>query len=247
MTDKARRYLAVACSAVALSLTVWGLIIAATDTNVPSTDALALHGTPPSTARVLVTLSGQFPATLTAQTDIDFSRNALESDISASGWWPVQVATAYYDGDHPGQIDLRLGGASTWSAIKGPNANLFGLSLEFTHPDIDLIAGFNSESITHVGYETRYEFSRTAGVLPQGGVGPVTLAITTGSTGEVVGVAINYGRQHPVSLTLTVESYNQPVNLGPRPTATFQSNSAEVAKIQQAITNDWSSLFKFTL
>ena len=209
--------------AVAVGLSVFGIVAAATDPNPMglAKDTLVLNGYPPKTANILVTVSTGSAYRVSANVNVDFVHNTIEATVSLPAITSVSA------------IDLRLidnhlyaGSASATSskylAIAMKQPSLFGDSLELTKPDIALISGFGQEVITHNGYITTYTYSRDNVAVsslfgPSSssvGVGSLTWSISTGSQGEVMASSATItSKGSTTSITATVESYNQPAHI----------------------------------
>ena len=98
---------------------------------------------------------------------------------------------------------------------------LFGVSLELTKPDIDLISGFH-ESMSRSGYSTTYLFTRNHVVLSRllgsakslSTLGSVRWSITVGSQGEASASTLVIKSKHATStISVKVLSYNQPATI----------------------------------
>lgn len=216
-----RRLLALVVAAVALALTVTGVVIAATDSN-PSgatKDPLALNGYPPKTANLLVTLSSSGGVGLSANVAVDFRNDRVDAVVR----FPLVVVTA--------AVELRLArgnlyarsadvSSGPWLSTPLKTPSLFGVSLELTKPDINLITGFN-ESATTSGYSTTYTFthdhvalSSLFGPNTTSTLGSVRWTITVGSQGEASKSTLTVTSKHSTStLSVTVLSYNGPVDV----------------------------------
>jgi hypothetical protein len=209
---------------VALALTVTGIVIAATDSNPgrSAKDPLALNGYPPRSADLLVTLSTGAPYGLSADVAVNFKSNRVDAVVR----FPLVVATV--------AVELRLirnhvyarsadASSGPWlrAALKTPN--LFGLALEMTKPDIDLITGFDHKTVSKSGYSTTYDFYRnrvavsSVSSTASSGVasaGSVRWLITVGSQGEVSQSTLSVKtKKAEMTLSVTVQSYNQPARI----------------------------------
>jgi hypothetical protein len=241
VTDRHRRFILIASALCALVLTVWGLDIAATDANFPTSDSLRLGGTPPTSVEMSLHVAGLFTVPIDGNVDVNFDSNQLNGTFHADEPFATIAAHVLYDGAHPGQLAVSTDGVK-WSEIGAPNANLFGLALELTRPDLDLIGGFDSQAIVHRGVFTDHVFSRASGATPRGGNGPLTLTITTGSSGEVTGAAVVFGGSHPVDATLIVDDYNHYVSTHGWPhhfsgTTSLLTEASRVSALWQALFN----------
>jgi len=207
-------------AAIAFALTVAGVVLAATDSNPLgiSKDPLALHGYPPKTADVALSLQSGSGAGLTAQLQVDFAKGRVEAHVQ----FPI-IFTAVNEelrlvGGH-----LYVRGASVargpWLGVPLKSPNFFGVSLEMIKPDIALITGLN-KTVQHSGYETIYTFSRQAvalnvlGAKGRSTLGSLRWTIITGASGEVVSSSLELtSHQRTTTLSLNVLSYNQPVHV----------------------------------
>lgn len=223
---------------VALALTVTGLVIAATDSNPGATakDPLALNGYPPSSANLLVTLSTGAPYGLSANVAVNFKSNRIDAVVR----FPLVVATA--------AVELRLihnrvyarsadASSGPWLAAALKTPAIFGVSLEMTKPDIDLITGFDHKTVTKSGYTTTYDFyrDRVAVSSPFGTptssstVGSVRWIITVGSQGEVSQSSLTVKtKKSEMTLSVTVLSYNQTTHIATPAPSSVKSVSHSV-------------------
>jgi hypothetical protein len=213
----------IALALFATALTVFGVAYAATnnESGAPAKDPLQLHGYPPKTASLLVTVTTGQSYSVTADVNVNFSASTAEAIIH----FPLLFSVA--------SVDLRLVGSHVYAApadvssgawltfpIKPPA--FFGLSLEMTKPDIGFIKGFTHETTTTSGYSTTYDFSRK-GVALRNVLGPSTnsvvlgslnLSITEGSQGEFSAGIMTMKSAHAYTkITMQVLSYNQPVRI----------------------------------
>ena len=247
------RYWAYAIAVVALALTVTGLVLAASDPNPGGVakDPLVLNGYPPRTANLLVTVAAGSNVALRADVAVDFRSNR----VSAVAQVPLVVSTASVDARYvSGHVYLRSADVSNgpWYDVAATLPSLFGLSLEFTKPDIDLIAGFGSEHVTHAGYATTYTFFRdhvalTSLFAPASAtstIGSVRWSITVGSQGEVTQSTLEVdAKGTSTNVAVTVLSYNQPVTVQrPSPSQVRRLATSQVDKLLMA-----ASLKKFLI
>ncbi|HUY42442.1 MAG TPA: hypothetical protein VMU98_01625 [Acidimicrobiales bacterium] len=224
-------------AALALALTITGVVLAATDSNPLglSKDPLALGGYPPKTADVALSLRSGSGAGLTAQLQIDFAKERVEAHVQ----FPV-IFTAVNEeirvvGSH---LYVRASSVAQgpWLAVPLKTPNFFGVSLEMVKPDVALITGLE-KTVQHSGYETIYTFFRKSAALNVlGAAGRSTLGslrwtIITGVSGEVVSSSLELKSHHRVTtLSMQVLSYNQPVHV-----------SAPAAKDVHALTKGFFS------
>jgi hypothetical protein len=235
-----KRLPAIVLAAVALALTITGVILAATDPN-PSQvlkDPLVLNGYPPKSADIELVVSTGQAYSVDANVNINFNTNALEADFRI----PMFFSAA--------QIDVRLvnnqlyAGSPNFSSLIGANwigtkanlPSLYGLSLEMTKPDIPLISGFPIESVSTSGYSKTYTFERKNFILSTPSSLPVKMpagatlriSITVGSQGEVTASSVSLeSKTTDFSLTATVLSYNHPATIvAPPPSRVKQENTS---------------------
>jgi len=216
---------------IATGLTVFGIVLAATDSNpadIPK-DSLALNGYPPKTAEVAVTVTTGNAITVHAIVDVNFQTNKIEATFEV----PLLLSGV--------PVDLRIIGdeayASTpnfqatvgrpWISLKEKLPSLFNYSLEFVRPDISFISGFSRETVTKNGYFVTHDFSRdnvalkdlgaSTSTLPK--VGSLNWSITTGKQGEVTASTVKVSMKHQSTMIrATVIAYNQHVAIA-RPNA----------------------------
>ena len=218
----AQRLKALALAAVALALTVTGVVIAATDSNPAGVakDPLTLNGYPPKTADLAVTLTGGASFGLSANVQVNFRTGRVAADVS----FPLVVTTA--------EIDLRLArghlyarpaneSSGPWLITGLKTPALFGVSLELTKPDINLITGFHKR-VTKSGYSTTYTFTRRHVALSKlfgstsstSTLGSVRWSITVGNQGEVTQSTLReQSAKGVMTLSVSVLSYNQPATV----------------------------------
>ncbi|MFY9783608.1 MAG: hypothetical protein WAK12_08775 [Acidimicrobiales bacterium] len=217
-----KRMMAIVIAVVALALTVTGVVIAATNSNAsgPAKDPLALNGYPPKTADLLVTVSTGSGVTLNANLDVNFTTNQAQAVAN----FPLVITTAsvnlcFAEGDVYERSADVSSGPWYWAKLKLPN--LFGVSLEMTKPDIDLITGFQ-KTVTKSGYSTTYQFHRTDVALSHllgkakanSALGSIRWTITVGSQGELSqSTLVEQTKRSTIDLSVTVLSYNQPVHV----------------------------------
>ncbi|HVB19202.1 MAG TPA: hypothetical protein VNE22_02850 [Acidimicrobiales bacterium] len=207
-------------AAVAFALTVTGVVVAATDSNPLgiSKDPLALHGFPPKTADVALSLRSGSGVGLSAQLQIDFAKGRVEAHVQ----FPV-IFTSVNE-------ELRLVGGhlyvrgsnvaqGPWLGVPLKAPNFFGVSLEMIKPDIALITGLK-KTVAHSGYETIYTFARQSvalnvlGAKGRSTLGSLRWTIITGASGEVVSSTLALASHHrTTTLSMNVLSYNQPARV----------------------------------
>jgi hypothetical protein len=231
-----------ALAALALALTIMGVVLAATDPN-PSgiaKDSLVLHGVPPRSANLLVTVSNGQSYTVSATITANFDTSRVEAIVQ----FPLLFAQTSVDlrlvGDHlyAEAADVSSG---KWLEVNASAPPFFGIALELTQPapDLNLIKSFDHESVTTSGYFTTYDFSsrnvalsNVLGTPRKIVLGSLDITITTGSSGEVTGATMTSRSRHDMSkITVQVLSYDKPARIdAPRAS---DVNSLKVASIRQ--------------
>jgi hypothetical protein len=217
-----KRLMAVVIGVVALALTVFGVVVAATNSNTSGAakDPLTLNGYPPKSTDLYVTLTTGSGVNLNATVGVNFVSNRVD----AVAHFPLVITTASVDvllgKDH---LYARSADVSSgpWFSAQRSLPNLYGVSLEMTKPDIDLITGFK-ETVSKSGYSTTYVFTRDdvalspllAGAKANAVLGSIRWSITVGSQGELTQTSVVEKTKHStVKLSVTVLSYNQPVHV----------------------------------
>lgn len=241
----------IALALVALALTIAGVVLAATDPN-PSgiaKDSLALHGVPPSSASLLVTVSNGQSYDVSATIDANFTTSRANAIVQL----PLLLTQTSVDlrliGDHiyVAAADISSG---KWLEIKYRPPSFFGIALELTQPapDLRLINGFQHESTTKSGYSTTFDFSSNnvavTNVLdsPRKTVlGSLNITVTTGASGEVTGATMTTRSRHDISvITVRVLSYDQrTVIAAPSPS---DIGSHKVASLPQLFSTSLATL-----
>lgn len=218
-----KRSAGIALAAFATALTVFGVVYAATDANTAGVakDPFVLHGYPPKSADLLVTVSTGQAYTLSADVDVNFTAGTVDAVVH----FPLVFSVT--------SVDLRLVGrrvyaqavdlsSGTWLAFAVRPPGFFGLSLEMTRPDIAFIKGLDETSVTKSGYQTTYNYRRhdvalhyllgsakNATVL-----GTLKLSVTEGSAQEFTGGVMTMKSAHALTkVTVQVLSYNRPVKV----------------------------------
>jgi hypothetical protein len=217
-----KRMMAVVITVLAVGLTVFGVVVAATNstTSTVRKDPLALNGYPPKSTDLFVTLTTGSGVTLNANVEVNFTTDR----VAALVHFPLVITTASVNvlllKDH---VYARSADVSNgpWLSAKRALPNLYGISLEMTKPDIDLITGFK-ETTSKRGYSTTYVFTRHdvalshlfAGAKANSVLGSVRWSITVGSQGELTQTSLLEQTKHStLTLSATVLSYNQPVHV----------------------------------
>ncbi len=214
---------------VATALTIFGVVFAATDSNSTSSsatakDPLAMNGYPPKTADFAFSASSGSSYSVHANVEVNFITNKIEANFV------VPLVTSGV------QVDVRLIGdkaymsspnfasvlGEPWIEFSDSLPALYNFSLELVRPDISLITGFGSETVTKNGYFVTHSFHRndvavrtldsSTGTLPK--VGRLTFSITTGKQGEVTQGSLRIAtKTNQTTLSATVLSYNQPTHI----------------------------------
>jgi hypothetical protein len=212
-----KRFWVLTLATVALALTVIGVVIAATNsaTGTRVSDPLALHGYPPKSAELLVTLTGGSSIGVSANVNVNFVTNRVDAIVN----FPVVISNASVEirlADH--RLYARSANVSSgpWLSTSVTAPSLFGASLELTRPDISLITGFNKK-VERSNYATTYVFTRNGvavsnllGTSSTTQIGAVRWTISVGSEGEVTKSALRVTSGSSVTaLSVTVLSYNK--------------------------------------
>lgn len=217
-----KRVMAVVIAVVALALTVFGVIVAATNSTASNVgkDPLVLNGYPPKSADLYVTLSTGAGVNLNANVGVNFTTGQVKAVVH----FPLVITTASVNVIlAKGRLYARSADVSNgpWLSTHLTLPSLFGISLELTKPDIDLITGF-TKTVTKSGYSTTYHFFRNDVALSHvlgrhkanSVLGSIRWAITVGSQGELTQTSVIEKTKHStVHLSVTVLSYNQPVKV----------------------------------
>src|ERR1700688_2679989 len=187
----------IALAVFASALTITGVVLAATDPN-PSgiaKDSLVLHGVPPHSARLLMTVSNGQSYSVSATINVNFDASRAEAIVQ----FPLLFSQT--------SVDLRLIGhhiyaeaadisSGKWLEMNANPPSFFGFAFEMTQPapDLNLIKSFRHESVTKSGYWTTYDFSsnnvalsNVLGTPKTTVLGSLDITVTTGSGGEVTG------------------------------------------------------------
>lgn len=218
-----KRSAGIALAVFATALTVFGVTYAATDSNSSGVakDPFVLHGYPPKSADLLVTISTGQAYTLSANVNVNFNTSSVEAVVH----FPLVFSVT--------SVDLRLVGkrvyaqaadisSGTWLAFPIHPPAFFGLSLEMTKPDISFIKGLKETSVTKSGYETTYNYSRDnvalrnlVGVAKNAVVlGSLKLSVSEGASQEFTGGVMTMKSAHAsTKVTVQVLSYNQPASI----------------------------------
>ncbi len=226
------RAASIALALVASALAVTGVVIAATDSN-PGTsgrDPLALNGYPPRSAQIAFSISTGQQYHVTAEANVNFVTNAVAAQVHIPLAFSNVDVNALFVNKHlyVGLANLNALAGSSWVSIGTPEPSLYGLSLEMTKPDISLISGFTTKTVTKSGYLTTYRFERDNAALSTPSNFPlslphranVTFSITTGSQGELVATGFSVDSAHShASIVAVITSYNQPATISAPPSS----------------------------
>jgi len=210
----------IALAVVALSLTLMGVVFAATDPN-PSgigKDVLVLNGIPPRSTSLLVTVSNGQSYTVSATINVNFDTSSAEAIVQFPLLFSQTSVELRMVGDHvyAEAADISSG---KWLEIDEHPPSFFGIALELTQPasDLNLIKGFKHESVTKSGYSTTYSFAsndvaltNVLGTPKQTVLGSLHITVTTGASGEVTGATMTSRSKHDMSkINVQVLSYNK--------------------------------------
>jgi hypothetical protein len=223
----------VALAVLATALTVFGVVYAATDATSSGVakDPFALHGYPPKSADLLVTISTGQSYTLSANVNVNFTTSAADAVVH----FPLVFSVT--------SVDLRLVGkhvyaeaadisSGRWLAFAVRPPAFFGLSLEMTKPDIAFITGLKETSVTKNGYEITHTYSRNGVALRNilGSaknavvLGSLKLSVTEGSNQEFTGGTMTMKSAHAMTtVTVQVLSYNRPAVISAPPSKDVKS------------------------
>jgi hypothetical protein len=211
---------AVTLAVLAFSLTFMGIVLAATDPN-PSAipkDALVLHGIPPRSASLLVTVSNGQSYTVSATINANFDASRAQAIVQFPLLFSQTSVELRLIGDHvyAEAADISSG---KWLEIDENPPSFFGIALELTQPssDLRLIRSFQHQSITKSGYSTTYDFSsddvaltNVLGTPKKTVLGTLDVTVTTGASGEVTGATMTSRTSHDMSkVNVQVLSYNK--------------------------------------
>jgi hypothetical protein len=230
-----------ALAALALALTLGGVIYAATDANPAGSakDPLVLNGYPPKTAVLAIKISTGEPYSVDATVDVNFAKNSLQAQLIV----PVAISAASFNlrfvgGQlYIGSSNLSAIFGEPWLATSIKLPSLFGLSLEMTKPDISLISGFNNETVTKNGYLTTYSYQRDNVILGTTSSSPIKMpaktdlavSITVGSQGELTAASASVrSKTSDVTISLNVLSYNAPEPIAAPPASQVKQESLKL-------------------
>ena len=236
-------------AAAAVALSIFGVVLAATDPNPAgiSGQALTLNGYPPKTVDMQLTITSNGGSSILADAKIDFQKQLMQISFdipSAFSSTPVQIVLTNSDLYVGSQGLVSLAGKPWISEVLTTNPPFFGLSLEMTKPDVALITSYRRLLTQRDGEYTTYNFGRgmvlrplTNGEIKKPVSGSMNFSITTGKEGQVTAANVTFSStSQSISVSSKILSYNQPVKATIPPTS-------QVAKNQSAlITSLWNAL-----
>ena len=238
-----------ALAAVALALSVFGVVLAATDPNPSgiSDKALALNGYPPKTVDMQLTITSNGGSSIIADAKIDFQKQVMQISMdipSAFSSTPVEIVVTNTDLYVGSQGLVSLAGKPWISEALGTNPPFFGLSLEMTKPDVALITSYRRLLTQYNGQFTTYNFARamtlrplTSGQIKKPVSGSMNFSITTGKEGQVTAANVTFSSPtQSISVSSKILSYNQPVKVTIPPTSQVATNQNAL------ITSLWNAL-----
>jgi hypothetical protein len=236
-------------AAAAVALSIFGVVLAATDPNPAgiSGQALTLNGYPPKTVDMQLTITSNGGSSILADAKIDFQKQLMQISFdipSAFSSTPVQIVLTNSDLYVGSQGLVSLAGKPWISEVLTTNPPFFGLSLEMTKPDVALITSYRRLLTQRDGEYTTYNFGRgmvlrplTNGEIKKPVSGSMNFSITTGKEGQVTAANVTFSSpSHSISVTSKILSYNQPVKVTIPPASQVASNQ------QTLITSLWNAL-----
>lgn len=229
--------------AVAVALTLTGVIYAATDSNPGglTKDSLALNGYPPKTADFELKVATGQAYSLNANIDVNFAKHSAEAQLLVPlVFSDVSIDLRLLKGHlYVGSSNLSSIFGAGWISTKMKTPSLFGISLELTKPDISLISGFGKRTVTKNGYLTTYHYQRNDVILSLPSSSPVRMPsgatvnvnITVGSQGEFTAATVSErSKTSTVTLSLTALSYNQPATISAPPSNDVKKVNISILK-----------------
>ncbi|MGD0853287.1 MAG: hypothetical protein ABSA07_08015 [Acidimicrobiales bacterium] len=232
----------IALAALATSLTIIGVVLAATDPNpsgIPK-DPLVLNGNPPRSASLLLTVANGQSYTVSATINANFRDSRAEAIVEFPLLFSQTSVEFRLVGDHvyAEAADISSG---KWLEFNENPPSFFGIALELTQPgpDLALIKSFHHETVTKSGYSKTYDFSNNEVPLtnvlgsPRKTVlGSLDITVTTGSGGEVTGATMTSRTRHDMSkFTVQVLSYNRRTTIAAPPPGDV--NPLKVSSLRQ--------------
>ena len=241
---RTQRVGAAVVAVVALGLTATGVVLAATDSHpnpgAGAVDRLALNGYPPTTATIAISVDAG-ATTLSGTVGIDFRHDAAQASLNVP-LGVVSIAAQLVLTPHHlyiGSSNLASIVGRPWLAEPIHSPSLYDWSLEATHPDISMIQGYQSSSVTHGAGVTTYHFTYLGAHLPVPGLlrsvvptaGRVDVSISVGSQDEFTGASVVASSSTTTaSLTATVLGYNQPLHIAGPPRGQVRRLTPGVAR-----------------
>lgn len=212
------RLLSIVIAIVALLGTTTGIVMAATDSN-PGNSPLSLHGKPPKTAALTMSMTGGDGVAITGAMNVDFVHSRVDGTINI----PVAIVMARLNiramngTIYLGSSAFNSMAKAQWLRASMGKFDLTGLALEMSKPEFDLLQqGLGKPTITHEGDVTVRTFDVPTGALAGSGLGAqgLMVAFRTGSEGQVLSLTVSMGAgKQSFVLTLSVASYNVPVSI----------------------------------
>ena len=238
---KSRRLLAIVVATLALTGTVAGVVVAATE---PSgvTDLTALGKDAPRTVSMTFTIENSDGTTINGLANMDMraGRDAIDGYIE----FPIIFAKAHLnmrviDGKfYVGAPMLRSAVGATWLSSDIGSMDLAGLALEMAKPEFSLLGqGLGVRpSVTTDGDHTIHTFvTDHLGAMNLGR--DLEVSVTTGAQGQILDAVI---RDLPsrvtgasstsgatMKLTMHMVSYNQPVSIAAPPKSDVKPMTSE--------------------
>jgi hypothetical protein len=216
--------------AVALALTLIGVVYAATDSNPAgiAKDPLALNGYPPKTADFELKVSTGQAYSINANVDVNFRKNSAQAQLLIPLLFSdTSINMRLVNGHlYVGSSNMSSVFGAGWISTSVKTPSLFGLSLEVTKPDISFIKGYNKKSVTKSGYLTTYHYERDNVILSLPSSSPVKMpsgvtidaTVTVGSQGELTAATVSESsKTSKLMISLNVLSYNQPLHVSAPP------------------------------
>ncbi len=241
---RTQRVGAAVVAVVALGLTATGVVLAATDSHpdpgARTVDHLALNGYPPTTATLAISVDAG-ASTLSGTIGIDFRHDAAQASLNLPLGVAAIAAQLVLTPHHLYIGSSNLTGilGRRWLAEPVHTPSLYDWSLEATHPDVALIQGYQSRTVTHAAGVTTYHFTYRGAHLAVPGLlrsvvpsaGRVDVSVSVGSQNEFTGASVVVSSSTATaSLTATVLSYNQPLHITGPPRSQVRPLTPRVAR-----------------
>ncbi|MGC8498499.1 MAG: hypothetical protein ACP5OV_03240 [Acidimicrobiales bacterium] len=241
---RTQRIGAAVLAVVSLGLTVTGVVLAATDSHpnpgARAVDPLALNGYPPSTATLAISVDAG-ATTLSGTIGIDFRHDAAQASLNLPLGVTAIAAQLILTPHHLYIGSSNLSGivGQPWLAESVHTPSLYDWSLEATHPDVTMIQGYQSRTVTHAAGVTTYHFTYLGVHLAVPGLlrsvvpsaGRVDVSVSVGSQNEFTGATVVASSSTATaSLTATVLGYNQPLHIAGPPRSQVRPLTPGVAR-----------------